>query len=199
MFLMVFAPFCGLFTMQNAPYNPAASVTHQDVPCSSDVCAAHHCDAQLRCSYSREFAENSSASGILAVDVLGFTPAEQNTSQARESEDSASRASITGNTVGATGSGAGGARGVARVVFGCTERETGQLCHQRADGVLGLGRGIRSLVQQLATTHGFRHQFSLCYAGLEQGKERGGGLLVLGESPQPTPPMAFTPLNPKAS
>ncbi|KAL3349546.1 hypothetical protein AABB24_022582 [Solanum stoloniferum] len=66
--------------------------------------------------------------------------------------------------------------GPQRAVFGCEIAETGDLYSQRADGIMGLGRGDVSIVDQLVGKHVISDSFSLCYGGMDFG----GGAMVLG-------------------
>ncbi|KAF5791611.1 putative nepenthesin [Helianthus annuus] len=63
-----------------------------------------------------------------------------------------------------------------RAVFGCENRETGDLYSQHADGIMGLGRGDLSIVDQLVESGVISDSFSLCYGGMDVG----GGAMVLG-------------------
>ncbi|XP_071730961.1 aspartic proteinase 36-like isoform X2 [Rutidosis leptorrhynchoides] len=63
-----------------------------------------------------------------------------------------------------------------RAVFGCENRETGDLYSQHADGIMGLGRGDLSIVDQLVDGGVISDSFSLCYGGMDVG----GGAMVLG-------------------
>ncbi|PPS19684.1 hypothetical protein GOBAR_AA00903 [Gossypium barbadense] len=63
-----------------------------------------------------------------------------------------------------------------RIVFGCETEETGELYRQHADGIIGLGRGDLSIVDQLAEKGVISDSFSLCYGGMDVG----GGAMVLG-------------------
>ncbi|XWS29741.1 hypothetical protein CRYUN_Cryun24cG0056600 [Craigia yunnanensis] len=63
-----------------------------------------------------------------------------------------------------------------RAVFGCENEETGDLYSQRADGIMGLGRGDLSVVDQLIEKGVISDSFSLCYGGMDIG----GGAMVLG-------------------
>ncbi|CDY22367.1 BnaA06g36890D [Brassica napus] len=68
-----------------------------------------------------------------------------------------------------------------RAVFGCENVETGDLFSQRADGIMGLGRGKLSIVDQLVDKGVIEDSFSLCYGGMEVG----GGAMVLGKISPP--------------
>ncbi|KAF7828655.1 aspartic proteinase-like protein 2 [Senna tora] len=63
-----------------------------------------------------------------------------------------------------------------RAVFGCENLETGDLYSQHADGIMGLGRGDLSIVDQLVDKNVISDSFSLCYGGMDFG----GGAMVLG-------------------
>lgn len=63
-----------------------------------------------------------------------------------------------------------------RAVFGCENKETGDLYSQHADGIMGLGRGDLSIVDQLVDRGVISDSFSLCYGGMDVG----GGAMVLG-------------------
>jgi hypothetical protein len=63
-----------------------------------------------------------------------------------------------------------------RAVFGCENDETGDLYSQRADGIMGLGRGDLSIMDQLVDKKVISNSFSLCYGGMNVG----GGAMVLG-------------------
>lgn len=78
-----------------------------------------------------------------------------------------------------------------RAVFGCENVETGDLYSQKADGIMGLGRGELSIVDQLVDRGVISDSFSLCYGGMDVG----GGAMVLGGVSPPTD-MVFTHSNP---
>ncbi|KAH9603065.1 hypothetical protein KSS87_009472 [Heliosperma pusillum] len=74
-----------------------------------------------------------------------------------------------------------------RAVFGCENAETGDLYSQRADGIMGLGRGELSIVDQLVEKGVIDDSFSLCYGGMDVGE----GAMVLGQVSPPAD-MVFT-------
>lgn len=78
-----------------------------------------------------------------------------------------------------------------RAVFGCENLETGDLYSQRADGIMGLGRGRVSIVDQLVDKDVIGDSFSLCYGGMGVG----GGAMVLGGI-TPPPDMVFSHSDP---
>ena len=78
-----------------------------------------------------------------------------------------------------------------RAVFGCENQETGDLYSQRADGIMGLGRGDLSIVDQLVEKGLINDSFSLCYGGMDIG----GGAMVLGGISPPID-MVFTQSDP---
>ncbi|KAL6222646.1 hypothetical protein ACLB2K_006038 [Fragaria x ananassa] len=81
-----------------------------------------------------------------------------------------------------------------RAVFGCENVETGDLFSQPADGIMGLGRGDLSVVDQLVERGVISDSFSLCYGGMDIG----GGVIVLGGISAPEE-MVFTQSNPGRS
>lgn len=68
-----------------------------------------------------------------------------------------------------------------KAVFGCENVETGDLYSQRADGIMGLGRGQLSIMDQLVDKGAINDSFSLCYGGMDIG----GGAMVLGTLSSP--------------
>ncbi|XVF64153.1 hypothetical protein PTKIN_Ptkin09bG0144800 [Pterospermum kingtungense] len=78
-----------------------------------------------------------------------------------------------------------------RAVFGCENMETGDLYRQRADGIMGLGRGRLSIMDQLVDKDVIDDSFSLCYGGMDVG----GGAMVLGKI-TPPPDMVFSHSDP---
>ncbi|PKA59883.1 Aspartic proteinase-like protein 2 [Apostasia shenzhenica] len=69
-----------------------------------------------------------------------------------------------------------------RLVFGCENSETGDLFSQHADGIMGLGRGHLSIIDQLVNKGAIGNSFSLCYGGMDFG----GGSMILGEISPPS-------------
>lgn len=78
-----------------------------------------------------------------------------------------------------------------RAVFGCENLETGDIYSQHADGIMGLGRGDLSIVDQLVEKGVISDSFSLCYGGMDIG----GGAMVLGGISPPSD-MVFTDSDP---
>lgn len=78
-----------------------------------------------------------------------------------------------------------------RAVFGCENVETGDLFSQHADGIMGLGRGPLSIMDQLVEKGVISDSFSLCYGGMDIG----GGAMVLGGI-SPLPDMVFSRSDP---
>lgn len=81
-----------------------------------------------------------------------------------------------------------------RAVFGCENAETGDLFSQHADGIMGLGRGHLSIMDQLVDKGVIADSFSLCYGGMDVG----GGAMVLGGI-SPPPGMVFSRSDPTRS
>lgn len=86
------------------------------------------------------------------------------------------------------------ALGPQRALFGCENAETGDLYSQHADGIMGLGRGDLSIVDQLVDDHVISDSFSMCYGGMDVG----GGAMVLGEVSAPSD-MVFSKSDPDRS
>ncbi|KAM7263022.1 hypothetical protein ACFE04_000705 [Oxalis oulophora] len=81
-----------------------------------------------------------------------------------------------------------------RAVFGCENYESGDIYSQHADGIMGLGRGDLSVVDQLVEKGVISNSFSLCYGGMEVG----GGAMVLGGISPPSD-MVFAYSDPERS
>ncbi|ESW28744.1 hypothetical protein PHAVU_002G014200 [Phaseolus vulgaris] len=81
-----------------------------------------------------------------------------------------------------------------RATFGCENDETGDLYTQHADGIMGLGRGDLSIMDQLVEKKVISDAFSLCYGGMGVG----GGAMVLGGISPPAD-MVFTHSDPGRS
>lgn len=81
-----------------------------------------------------------------------------------------------------------------RAVFGCENVETGDLYSQHADGIMGLGRGDLSIMDQLVDKNVVSDSFSLCYGGMDVG----GGAMVLGGISPPSD-MVFAQSDPVRS
>ncbi|OIW09673.1 hypothetical protein TanjilG_11060 [Lupinus angustifolius] len=81
-----------------------------------------------------------------------------------------------------------------RAVFGCENIETGDLYSQHADGIMGLGSGDLSIMDQLAEKNVISDSFSLCYGGMDVG----GGAMVLGGISPPSD-MVFAQSDPDRS
>ncbi|GJP48118.1 hypothetical protein CLOM_g7396 [Closterium sp. NIES-68] len=84
----------------------------------------------------------------------------------------------------------------ARILFGCELGETGDIYTQKADGIMGMGRGELGIVSQLSTGAGkvMEEQFSLCYGG----SDGGGGAMIMGAI-EPPAGMKFTRLDMQGS
>ncbi|XP_068654593.1 aspartic proteinase 36-like isoform X2 [Aristolochia californica] len=144
---------------QDPRFQPELSSTYQKVMCNID-CTCD--DLRKVCIYERQYAEQSSSSGVLGNDIISF---------GKES-----------------------ALGPQRAVFGCENAETGDLFSQHADGIIGLGSGPLSIMDQLVQKGVISDSFSLCYGGMDVG----GGAMVLGGI-SPPPDMVFSRSDPVRS
>lgn len=149
---------CLMMTTQDPQFRPEFSKSYQSIHCGEADCTGT-CDRKQQCRYSRHYAEQSSSSGLLGRDLVGF-----------------------GNDSLLT---------PRPILFGCETVETGGIYWQQADGIMGLGRGALSIVDQLTDQGAIANSFSLCYGGMEEA----GGAMILGAVP-PLQGTVFTPSNP---
>ncbi|XP_057780286.1 aspartic proteinase 36-like [Salvia miltiorrhiza] len=148
---------CGMH--QDPRFQPDLSSTYKPLKCNTHCT----CDADTeQCIYERQYAEMSSSSGVLGVDIISFGNLSDLEPQ--------------------------------RATFGCENMETGDLYSQHADGIMGLGRGDISIMDQLVEKGVINDSFSLCYGGMDVG----GGSMVLGEIFPPSE-MVFTHSDPLRS
>ncbi|KAL1546056.1 aspartic proteinase nepenthesin-1-like [Salvia divinorum] len=141
---------------QDPRFQPESSSTYEPLKCNIDC----SCDSNReQCIYERQYAEMSSSSGVLGVDIISF--GNQSDLQPQ------------------------------RATFGCENMETGDLYSQHADGIMGLGSGDLSIVDQLVEKGVISDSFSLCYGGMDVG----GGSMVLGGISSPKE-MAFSRSDP---
>ncbi|CAI9102275.1 OLC1v1000516C2 [Oldenlandia corymbosa var. corymbosa] len=144
---------------QDPRFQPDLSSSYETLKCNIDC----NCDAEREnCIYDRQYAEMSSSSGILGVDIVSFGNLSELAPQ--------------------------------RAIFGCENMETGDLYSQHADGIMGLGRGELSIVDQLVKKNVISDSFSLCYGGMDFG----GGAMVLGGISPPAD-MVYTRSDPARS
>ena len=126
------------------------------------------------CTWSREYAEESSASGRLVTDVatlplvgagkISAADAVKKSKTAKGGEKNSNPSSLLYRRV--------------PVTFGCTTRETGEIFQQVADGILGMG----------ASTTGFPSQLGAA------GALQGGGKGSFPSSSSPSSSSSLTPL-----
>lgn len=160
-------------------FDAAASSTAAAPACGTPGCAcgATACGCSVEagrevCTFSREYAEASTAAGAVVSDVVRVA-------------GWASAATLDE----ATGAGAGAGAApppLPRLTFGCATKETGEIKAQRAAGILGLGDAGTGFAHQLARGGGA--SFGLCLGG----GPRGGGALVLGRDLPPAAAAAVT-------
>lgn len=154
--------FCGdrCGTHTNPPFDPNGSSTAQYVPCRGATCAtfcgSHGCGCQR---------SPDSGAGLLAP----FLPRARVCTYSRRYQEASSSAGVLLRDAVRVGS-----LRQDPFTFGCETEETGAIFRQRADGVLGLGDGPSSLMNQLHGGGTIANAFAFCI-----GRE-GGGTLVLG-------------------
>ncbi|XP_010535639.1 PREDICTED: aspartic proteinase-like protein 2 [Tarenaya hassleriana] len=153
-------------------FDPGSSFTSALISCSDQRCSwgvqssDSGCSAQSNlCSYTFQYGDGSGTSGFYVSDMLYF--------------DMIVGSSFVPNST-------------ARVVFGCSTSQTGDLVKsdRAVDGIFGFGQQGMSLVSQLASQGLAPRVFSHCL----KGENGGGGVLVLGEIVEPN--IVFTPLVP---
>eukprot|EP00898_Chlorokybus_atmophyticus_P008171 jgi/Chlat1/8355/Chrsp80S07792 len=143
-------------------FNPAASTTYEAVSCKSQQCRA-------------------SAGKCPAADQRS----EECTYWRHYAEESSSSGLLVSDMLAV-----GGPIGEVRILFGCETAETGDIHDQLADGIMGLGVGDISVVNQLREAGVMEDVFSLCYGGFE-----GGGAIIFGDDlPVGTSDVIYTPL-----
>ncbi|GJP37815.1 hypothetical protein CLOM_g22222 [Closterium sp. NIES-68] len=59
---------------QDPRFNPSLSASYATIPCAHSQCLTHSCAPSGLCTYHGIYAESSSTRGLLATDVLSFSP-----------------------------------------------------------------------------------------------------------------------------
>ncbi|KAL3518466.1 hypothetical protein ACH5RR_021055 [Cinchona calisaya] len=152
-------------------FDPSGSPTASLISCSDRSCLLgiqsgdSVCSNGNQCGYTFQYGDGSGTSGYYVSDLLRFD-------------------TVAGNSVTSNAS--------ARVVFGCSTSETGDLTKsdRAVDGILGFGQQGLSVISQLASQGVTPNAFSHCLKGGNQG----GGILVLGQVIEPN--IVYTPLVP---
>lgn len=153
-------------------FDPSSSSTASLIKCSDDRCAlgAQSSDSDCssennQCIYSFQYGDGSGASGFYVADIMHL--------------DTIVRDSPTSNTS-------------AKVVFGCSTSQTGDLSKpdRAVDGIFGFGQQSLSIISQLSSQGITPDAFSHCL----KGGDSGGGILVFGQIVEPN--LVYTPLVP---
>ncbi|KAK2984120.1 hypothetical protein RJ640_006273 [Escallonia rubra] len=153
-------------------FDPSISSTASSISCSDQRCALgaqssdSACSSQNnQCSYTFQYGDGSGTTGYYVSDLMHFDTIVGN--------------SLTSNTS-------------ARVVFGCSTTQTGDLTKsdRAVDGIFGFGQQGLSVISQLSSQGISPNAFSHCL----KGSSGGGGILVLGQIVQPN--IVYTPLVP---
>ncbi|KAL5543702.1 hypothetical protein UlMin_007486 [Ulmus minor] len=154
-------------------FDPGNSSTASLMSCSdprcesSDLTSEFICSAaNNQCTYSFQYADESSTSGIYLSDLMYFD-------------------TFSGKDTVNTNSSA-------QVVFGCSTSAAGTLTKSDSavDGIFGFGPQNISVISQLSSQGIAPNVFSHCL----KGDDTGGGILVLGKIDDPN--LVYTPLIP---
>ncbi|CAA2985835.1 aspartic proteinase-like protein 2 isoform X1 [Olea europaea var. sylvestris] len=152
-------------------FDPSSSSTASLISCSDRRCALGEqssdsfCSNKNQCGYTFQYGDGSGASGFYSSDLMYFD-------------------TIVGNSLASNSS--------ARIVFGCSTSQTGDLTKsdRAVDGIFGFGQQGFSVVSQLSSQGITPNVFSHCL----KGENGGGGILVLGQIVEPN--IVYTPLVP---
>ncbi|KAI3883106.1 hypothetical protein MKX03_012506 [Papaver bracteatum] len=140
-------------------FDPYSSSSAAVIPCSSDTCsfairtAVSGCPTPSSpCRYSFLYGDNSGTSGYYVSDILYLD-------------------TVVGDSMANSSA--------SRVVFGCSNYQSGGLTrsNRAIDGIIGFGQHYFSVISQLSSGGTVPKMFSHCL----NGKDYGGGVLVLGE------------------
>ena len=149
-----------------AGFSVDTSSTARTVRCATPACACGStpcgCTPDGVCTFEREYAEQSTAAGVVVSDVVWLPPSD--------------------GAGGSVANAASSASTPPRITLGCTTKETGEIHAQRAAGVAGLGNATTGLVAQLAAGGAIdTAAFALCLApDPDPGAANHHGVLVLG-------------------
>ncbi|MCL7050312.1 hypothetical protein MKW94_026761 [Papaver nudicaule] len=153
-------------------FDPSSSSSASTISCSDGLCSSivhTGCSQNTQCSYEIEYADGSQTAGFFVSDML------------------------TLDTITATGNSMSNSS--ARVVFGCSNYQSGNL--NKTDGpvggILGLGQHGMSVIEQLSSRGISPKVFSHCL----KGTDKGGGVLVFGEVVEEG--IVYSPLVPSQS
>ncbi|KAK8515711.1 hypothetical protein V6N13_139319 [Hibiscus sabdariffa] len=153
-------------------YDPGSSSTASPVSCSDQRChsgirsSGSSCSGSSnRCSYTFQYGDGSGTTGYYVSDLLHF--------------NTIVHGSVAGNAT-------------AKIMFGCSTAQTGNLTtsDRAVDGIFGFGQQSLSVISQLSSQGVAPRTFSHCL----KGSDGGGGILVFGEIVEPN--MSYTPLVP---
>lgn len=156
-------------------FDTSSSSSSSTISCSDQKCSMGAqasdtlCNSQNnQCSYQFQYGDGSGTSGYYVYDDLHF------------------------NTLATAGSSSNTTTNTAKVIFGCSTAQTGNLnkSNRAVDGIFGFGQQPLSVISQLSSQGVAPQAFSHCL----RGDSKGGGILVLGEIVEPG--MVYTPLVP---
>ncbi|XP_020258664.1 aspartic proteinase-like protein 2, partial [Asparagus officinalis] len=154
-------------------FDPKSSSTASLIGCSDQRCSnaiqtgEATCNSSnsssSQCSYSFRYGDGSATSGYYVSDTLYFDKIDKNDKAANSS---------------------------AKIIFGCSNSESGDLAksNRAVNGIFGFGQQQLSVISQLSSAGVSPKVFSHCL----KGSDEGGGILVLGQIVEPG--IVYTPL-----
>ncbi|BBM98066.1 hypothetical protein MPTK1_1g10560 [Marchantia polymorpha subsp. ruderalis] len=159
------------------------------VPCSTCTHCGSHQDPSFKPDASSTYEIIKCTSPSCQT---GLCDKDKQCKYERQYAESSTSAGVLGKDI--IGFGDASNLGKPKLMFGCENDETGDLYYQKADGIMGLGRGPLSIVDQLVQEKDMADVFSLCYGGMDDV----GGAMIMGDFPRPKS-MIFTASSPYRS
>ncbi|PWA64730.1 aspartic peptidase A1 family [Artemisia annua] len=145
-------------------YDSSSSSTSSLITCSDSLCSQasqwSEC-SKSKCTFRFQYGDGSGNSGYYVSDLMHL------------------------NTMGVD---SGSSNSSAKVVFGCSTSETGNIRTDGVNGIFGFSQHSMSVISQLSSQGVAPDSFSHCLVG----SGNGGGILVFGQIMDPN--MAYTPL-----
>ncbi|KAK9673483.1 hypothetical protein RND81_12G170300 [Saponaria officinalis] len=141
-------------------YDPKSSSTANLINCDEKQCAMIYqgtlsgCASNMLCEYQVTYGDGSTTSGYFVEDTFHY-------------DEMSGHQQTTGNV---------------SVVFGCGDKQSGQLSStdEALDGIMGFGQANSSVISQLAAAGKVQKSFSHCL-----DNENGGGIFAIGQLVEP--------------